>query len=44
VDAACREMYLSAQEFAQVFGKTQKEFAEMPAWKQAREKKRLGLF
>ena len=44
VDPSCRQMYLSSQEFLALLGKTEKEFVEMPAWKQTREKKRLGLF
>jgi len=44
VNPSCRQAYLSEAEFKALFGKTPQEFTEMPAWKQAREKKRLGLF
>jgi hypothetical protein len=44
VDPSCRQVYLSDEEFSKVFGKTEKEFVEMPLWKQTRDKKRVGLF
>jgi len=44
VDATKLETYLSEKEFQSLFGCTLEQFREKPSWKQADEKKRLGLF
>lgn len=44
VDPACKENYLSDQDFADVFGISRGEFSAMPGWKQITLKKRHGLF
>ncbi|KAK1151281.1 advillin-like [Acipenser oxyrinchus oxyrinchus] len=44
VDPACKENYLSDQDFADVFGISRGEFSAMPGWKQITLKKSHGLF
>lgn len=44
IPAEGREVYLSDADFAEAFGTSKDEFAKMPAWKKAQQKKALGLF
>ncbi|KAL1451981.1 hypothetical protein WDU94_006302 [Cyamophila willieti] len=44
VDPTKLEVYLSAEDFQQVLGRSRAEFAELPVWKQSKMKQAAGLF
>ncbi|XP_040289675.1 villin-like protein [Bufo bufo] len=44
VDPSRKEMYLSDDEFAKIFGMPKAEFYQLPKWKQQNIKKQNGLF
>jgi hypothetical protein len=44
IDVAAREKYLSDDEFKKVLKMTKAEFAKLPAWRQQKLKKEVGLF
>ena len=44
VNPLCKELYLSDDEFRQVFEMDKKTFYAMRLWKQRELKKRVGLF
>ena len=44
VDPARLETYLSDGEFKKVFKMDKEQFSKLPAWKQTKNKKEVGLF
>ncbi|XP_007434638.1 villin-1 isoform X1 [Python bivittatus] len=44
VDPSRKELYLSGEDFLEVFGMSQKDFAALASWKQMSLKKEKGLF
>ncbi len=44
VDPLNRELFLSDDEFLEVFGMTKDSFGSLPAWKRTNQKKAKGLF
>ena len=44
VDAACKEDYVTDEDFRRAFGCTREEYGGMPGWKQKEAKKKSGLF
>ena len=44
VDPARLETYLSDEEFKKVFKMDKEQFSKLPAWKQTKNKKEVGLF
>lgn len=44
LDVTCLENYLDDQTFKNVFAMSREEFAELPIWKKAKMKQKLGLF
>ena len=44
VDPARLETYLSDEEFKKVFKMDKELFSKLPAWKQTKNKKEVGLF
>lgn len=44
IDPACKERYLSNEEFGRIFGITKEEFERLPVWKRTALKKQHGLF
>jgi len=44
VDSTKLETYLTTTEFCNVFGMTEREFSNLPRWKQNNLKKQKGLF
>lgn len=44
IDPACKERYLSNEEFGRIFGIPKEEFERLPVWKRTALKKQHGLF
>ncbi|XP_026521317.1 villin-1 [Notechis scutatus] len=44
IDPSRKEQYLSEDDFFQIFGMSQRDFAALPSWKQMSLKKEKGLF